>query len=58
MLAAHETGDGRRILHLYVDPGSGAVAELDQLAASWSEGRAKVASQPDPGWAALAPYRP
>ena len=58
VLAAHETGDGRRTLHLYVDPGSGAVAELDQLAASWSEGRAKVAARPDPSWAALAPYRP
>jgi hypothetical protein len=58
VLAAHETGDGRRILHLYADPASGAVAQIDQLAAAWPEGRAKVTSQPDPGWAALAPYRP
>ncbi len=58
VLAAHETGDGRRVLHLYADPASGAVADLDQLAASWPEGRAKVAAQPDPGWSALAPYRP
>ncbi|HEY0539589.1 MAG TPA: DUF695 domain-containing protein [Actinoallomurus sp.] len=58
VLAAHETGDGRRVLHLYADPVSGAVARLDQLAASWSEGRAKVSTQPDPGWTALAPYRP
>jgi hypothetical protein len=58
VLAAHETGDGRRVLHLYADPEAGAVAELDQLAASWPEGRAKVSAQPDPGWSALAPYRP
>jgi hypothetical protein len=58
VLAAHETGDGRRTLHLYADPGSGAVARIDQLAAAWSEGRAKVTTQPDPGWTALAPYRP
>lgn len=58
VLAAHETGDGRRVLHLYADPASGAVAELDQLAAAWSEGRAKVATRPDPGWTALAAYRP
>jgi Family of unknown function (DUF695) len=58
VLAAHETGDGRRVLHLYADPASGAVARLDQLAAGWGEGRAKVASQPDPAWTVLAPYRP
>jgi hypothetical protein len=58
VLAAHETGDGRRILHLYADRSSGVVAELDQLAAAWSEGRAKVSSRPDPAWSALAPYRP
>ncbi|MDN3358863.1 DUF695 domain-containing protein [Actinomadura sp. DC4] len=58
VLAAHETGDGRRVLHMYADPASGAVAQLDQLAASWSEGRAKVSAQPDPAWSALAPYRP
>jgi hypothetical protein len=58
VLAAHETGDGRRVLHLYADPASGAVAELDQLAAAWAEGRAKVSARPDPTWSALAPYRP
>lgn len=58
VLAAHETGDGRRVLHLYADPASGAVAQLDQLAAAWPEGRAKVVTRLDSGWAALAPYRP
>lgn len=58
VLAAHETGDGYRVFHLYADAGSGVVAELDQLAAGWSEGRAKVASSPDPAWRALRPYMP
>ncbi|GAA2725962.1 hypothetical protein GCM10010439_27280 [Actinocorallia aurantiaca] len=57
VLALRETGDGRRVFHLYADPDSGALAELDQFAASWPEGRAKVESQPDPSWQALAPYR-
>lgn len=58
VLAVREIGDGVEVFHLYVDPDSGALAELDQLAASWPEGKAKIASTPDPGWRALAPYRP
>jgi hypothetical protein len=58
VLAARETGDGQRVFHLYADPDSGIVGELDQLAAGWQEGRAKVASVPDPGWRALTPYQP
>ncbi len=58
VLGAQETGDGRRVFHLYVDAESGVVAELDQLAAAWAEGRAKVSTRPDPAWDALEPYRP
>ena len=58
VLALRETGDGMRVFHLYADPDSGVVAELDQLAADWQEGRAKVAATPDPAWHTLAPYRP
>lgn len=58
VLAVRETGDGLRVFHLYADPDSGVIAELDQLAAGWSEGKAKVASTADPGWKALAPYQP
>lgn len=58
VLAAHETGDGLRVFHLYADPDSGAVAELDQLAASWPEGRVKVTSASDPAWRLLRPYLP
>lgn len=56
VLSAHETGDGRRVFHLYADPDSGIVARLDQLAAEWSEGRARVASDLDPGWTARSAY--
>jgi hypothetical protein len=58
VLAVRETGDGLRVFHLYADPDSAVVAELDQLAAGWQEGRARVAAAPDPAWRALAPYRP
>jgi hypothetical protein len=58
VLALSETGDGLRVFHLYADPDSGVVAELDQLAADWPEGRARVAAAPDPAWRTLAPYQP
>jgi hypothetical protein len=58
VLAVRQTGDGLQVFHLYADPDSGVVAELDQLTAGWAEGRAKVASVPDPGWRALTPYQP
>lgn len=58
VLAAKETGDGLRVYHLYADPDSGVVARLDQLAASWSEGKGKVVSVADPSWRVLAPYLP
>lgn len=58
VLAFRETGDGLRVFHLYADPDSSIIADLDQLAASWPEGRAKVESAPDPGWRTLAPYQP
>lgn len=58
VLAIRVTGDGVRTFHFYADPDSGVVAELDQLAAGWSEGRARVTSTPDPGWRSLQPYQP
>lgn len=58
VLAVRETGDGLRVFHLYADPDSGVISDLDQLAAGWPEGKAKVASTSDPGWRALAPYQP
>ncbi|TDC87570.1 DUF695 domain-containing protein [Actinomadura sp. 7K507] len=58
VLAVRETGDGLRVFHLYADPDSGVISELDQLAAGWPEGKAKVASTNDPGWRALSPYQP
>lgn len=58
VLAVHETGDGLRVFHLYVDPDSPVLAQLDQMVAAWPEGKAKVASTPDPGWRAISPYQP
>ncbi|MDL4771763.1 MULTISPECIES: DUF695 domain-containing protein [Thermomonosporaceae] len=58
VLAVRETGDGLRVFHLYADPDSGVIGDLDQLAAGWSEGKAKVASTADPGWRVLSAYLP
>jgi hypothetical protein len=57
VLAARVTGDGLRVFHLYADADSGVLAELDQLAAGWGEGKAKVATAPDPAWRALTPFQ-
>lgn len=57
MLAAYETGDDHRVFHVYADSKSGALAEIDQLAAGWQEGKVRIATRPDPKWAALGPYR-
>ncbi|MQY03153.1 DUF695 domain-containing protein [Actinomadura macrotermitis] len=57
VLAVRETGDGLRVFHLYADPDSSAISDLDQLAAAWPEGKAKVSATSDPGWRVLAPYR-
>ncbi|HEY3682330.1 MAG TPA: DUF695 domain-containing protein [Streptosporangiaceae bacterium] len=56
LLAAHETGDDHRVFHIYADSESGALSEIDQLAAAWQEGRVRVVTRPDPQWQALAPY--
>ncbi len=58
VLAVRETGDGLRVFHLYADPDSGVISELDQLAAGWPEGKAKVASTADPAWKASRPTSP
>jgi len=58
VLAVRETGDGLRVFHLYADPDSGVLAELDQLATGWSEGKARLSSTTDPGWRAIAPFQP
>ena len=57
MLAAYETGDDHRVFHVYADSESGALGEIDQLAAGWQEGKVRIATRPDPDWQALGPYR-
>lgn len=57
MLAAYETGDDHRVFHVYADSASGALAEIDQLATAWAEGKVRIATRADPEWQALGPYR-
>lgn len=57
LVAAYETGDDHRVFHVYADSASGALAEIDQLAAAWQEGKVRIATRADPEWQALGPYR-
>ncbi|MCM4083587.1 DUF695 domain-containing protein [Paractinoplanes hotanensis] len=47
-LVAHETVDGRRTLHFYVDSQTGALAELESRLPQWREGQASVDTLLDP----------
>lgn len=56
-LVAHESHDGVRVLHLYVDGSTPAAEQLRAGVSGWDQGRVQVASQVDPGWAAVAHLR-
>lgn len=59
VLVAHESANGRRILHLYTDSAAPATATLTELArAGWREGRVKVLAKADPAWSSVAHLRP
>ncbi len=49
-LVAHETHDGVRILHLYVDGSTPAVEQLRPVIAGWDQGKVSMTAIPDPGW--------
>lgn len=52
-LVAHETSDGLRTLHYYVDGATTAAQDLAAAAAAWPEGRAQVEHAHDPGFDAV-----
>ena len=61
-LVAHETTDGVRELHFYVDAQTPATPMLETAAAGWSGGggmggRVEVTAQADPAWAAVQHLR-
>ncbi|MFC4042771.1 DUF695 domain-containing protein [Dactylosporangium siamense] len=53
-LVAHESSDGVRTLHYYVDGTTSAGADLAAAAATWQLGRAQVGRAHDPGFEAVA----
>ena len=56
-LVAHESHDGVRVLHLYVDGSTPAAEQVRAAVAGWDQGRVQVATQTDPAWAAVAHLR-
>jgi hypothetical protein len=57
-VVAHQTHDGGRVLHVYVDGGTPAVEQVRAAVGGWAQGRVQVESHADPGWQAVAHLRP
>lgn len=56
-IVAHQSSDGVRTLHLYVDSTAGVLPTVKDVARSWDQGQATVHDMPDPGWAAVQHLR-
>ncbi len=56
-LVAHETSDGVRVLHYYVDSTSPADGVVRAAVTGWPTGEVQVDRDHDPAWAAVAPFR-
>lgn len=56
VLAAHITGDGSRVFHLYVDPESGATDRIAARAGEWDQGRPQLQAAADPEWNGIAAF--
>ena len=49
-VVAHESSAGARVLHVYLDETTDALAVVRRHAGAWAEGPAQVESAPDPSW--------
>ncbi|MFB4286595.1 DUF695 domain-containing protein [Nonomuraea sp. ATR24] len=56
VLAAHLSAEGHRIFHLYADPAGEVRGQVEELAATWGEGKARVNVATDPAWSAVAAF--
>ncbi len=56
-VVAHQTSNGTRVLHVYVDDQSGATHRTRSAARQWPEGKALVQTMDDPGWQSVAHLR-
>lgn len=57
-VVAHESHDGLRTLHAYVDGATPAVEQLRVAVSGWDQGRIRIDSHRDPSWARVAHLRP
>ena len=56
VLAARLSAEGHRIFHLYADPAGEVRPQIEELAATWGEGKARVDVSADPAWSAVAAF--
>ena len=56
-VVAHQSSNGTRVLHLYVDDTSGATHRAKAAARQWPEGKAHVQAMADPGWHSVSHLR-
>ncbi|WP_169947462.1 DUF695 domain-containing protein [Microbispora sp. H11081] len=56
VLTAHMSADRTRVLHVYADPAAAVPPLVEEIAADWKEGPARVDVAEDPSWSAVAPF--
>lgn len=49
-VVAHETREGIRTLHLYVDSTTSAIKQIREAISSWNQGSVSVTAKRDPSW--------
>ena len=57
-VVAHQSHDGVRILHVYVDGTTPAAEQVRAGVVGWDQGEVEVGVQLDPGWTSVAHLRP
>jgi hypothetical protein len=56
-VVAHQSHDGVRVLHLYVDGTTPALEQVRAAVRGWEQGPVEVSAQPDPAWDAVRHLR-
>lgn len=57
-VVAHQSHDGVRILHIYVDGATPAAEQVRAAVGGWDQGTVEVEVKPDPAWDEVAHLRP
>ncbi len=56
-LVVHETCNGERRMHIYVDGATPAAAQIEAGVRGWENGKVKVRSKHDPAWEQISRFR-